>query len=122
MVVDPAGPALDLEVPLEIVIGTIPLQNIYGVYHSGPAPQAVMPMPGAPYDPSIAPTALPMVPAGAAAEPSANARKYLYMHLMTYFWLIWLFPSSICEEAVFVALVMTYCGAKSDSLSAQLTA
>ena len=46
MVVDPSGPAFDLEVPLEIVIGTIPLRNIQATYSAAPPTlPAIMPMP-----------------------------------------------------------------------------
>ncbi len=56
---DPAGPALDLVVPLEIIIGTIPLQNIQHVfaqtgYNSETYAPSAPPMPALP---SITPSA-----------------------------------------------------------------
>lgn len=35
LVVDPSGPATDLEVPLPVIIGTIPLQNVFAAYAQG---------------------------------------------------------------------------------------
>ena len=34
--VDPSGPALDLEIPLEVVIGTIPLMSVVQQYPPSP--------------------------------------------------------------------------------------
>lgn len=64
--VDPAGPALDLEVPLEIIIGTIPLRQVVERYP--PRAPAVMPPPQAGYPPPAGATAPPMEP----SMPSAN--------------------------------------------------
>ena len=36
-VVDPAGPAFDLEVPLEVTIGTIPLRTYFNDYNAAAA-------------------------------------------------------------------------------------
>lgn len=36
MVVDPSGPATDLEVSVPVIIGTIPLQNVFAAYAQGP--------------------------------------------------------------------------------------
>lgn len=60
--VDPAGPAFDLEVPLEIIIGTIPLRQIVQQYY----PQAVQP-------PAPQPSA---PPAGAGAMLPPDLRKW----------------------------------------------
>lgn len=60
--VDPAGPAFDLEVPLEIIIGTIPLRQIVQQYY----PQAVQPSAPQPSAP----------PAGAGAMLPPDLRKW----------------------------------------------
>ena len=46
--VDPCGPALDLEVPLDIIIGTIPLKDSVENIAPPPQPPAVVqqPVPG----------------------------------------------------------------------------
>lgn len=73
MAVDPAGPALDLEVPLEIVLGTIPLQNVYSSFAAGPAP--LPPAPGTLYDATMAsaPPPPPMAPQGSAPSQRKSA-------------------------------------------------
>lgn len=72
MVVDPAGPALDLEVPLEVIIGTVPLRNVNAIYSSAPpsnpAGGAIMPMP----DDAAVPSASAYTPPE-AYQPTPNA-------------------------------------------------
>ena len=62
--VDPAGPAFDLEVPLEIIIGTIPLRTYIPSYaQQYPPPGEAFPPVGAPPPPGGA--------EGGAISPSA---------------------------------------------------
>ena len=44
--VDPSGPALDLEVPLEIIIGTIPLRQVVEQFPPHPAAIQLPPQEG----------------------------------------------------------------------------
>ncbi|XP_056022794.1 arrestin domain-containing protein 3-like [Ostrea edulis] len=56
LVIDPSGPAFDLEVPVEIIIGTIPLQSAVQQYqqmHSATAPSVPPAMPTPTYTESI---------------------------------------------------------------------
>ena len=48
--VDPSGPAFDLEVPLEIIIGTIPLRTFVPTYGQPafPPPTGLLPPAGGP--------------------------------------------------------------------------
>lgn len=68
LTVDPAGPALDLECPLVITIGTVPLKDVaerHGVTLPLTAPEAVLEPPmGAPrniYSDSVLPTNIPQI-------------------------------------------------------------
>ncbi|XP_076472508.1 arrestin domain-containing protein 3-like [Babylonia areolata] len=74
--VDPSGPALDLEVPLEIIIGTIPLRQVVEMYPPrapGPLPAPPQagygPPPGIMYPPPEGAGAMPYPPP--AMEPTA---------------------------------------------------
>ena len=73
LVADPAGPAFDLEAPMEVIIGTVPLQNVQHMYSNAPSNAlstfgGVMPGVGGtgggatyqppPYDPSAPPLPL----------------------------------------------------------------
>lgn len=57
--VDPSGPSLDLEVPLEIIIGTIPLRQVVAQYPPrAPQPTVGFPLPtgatpSAPFEPMM---------------------------------------------------------------------
>eukprot|EP00916_Digyalum_oweni_P011297 GHVL01018824.1.p1 GENE.GHVL01018824.1~~GHVL01018824.1.p1 ORF type:complete len:423 (-),score=14.79 GHVL01018824.1:325-1593(-) len=62
--VDPSGPATDLEVPLEILIGTIPLRQVIERYP--PRPAAIHPHPQAEYGP---PPGTMYPPPGGASAP-----------------------------------------------------
>ena len=61
--VDPSGPALDLEVPLEIIIGTIPLRQV--VEQFPPHPAAIQPPAQAGY--GVPPGTMYPPPEGASA-------------------------------------------------------
>ncbi|XP_013417446.1 arrestin domain-containing protein 3 [Lingula anatina] len=60
IVVDPSGPAFDLEVPLEILVGTVPLRTTYPQYGFGANYNTVyssnQPPPPLPVQPSAPPT------------------------------------------------------------------
>lgn len=74
MVVDPSGPALDLEVTLGVVIGTIPLRDVAPLWFPPPGPMMNMPVPGQP----VVDQPVPMVPypTGPTAPPSPDGRYY----------------------------------------------
>ena len=88
--VDPSGPALDLEVPLEVIIGTIPLRQVVEQYPPRPAVYGTTPQAGygfgtthpppegatAPYPP-LDPSA---PPAGPVMPPNSipNLRECLF--------------------------------------------
>ncbi len=65
MVVEPSGPAFDLAVPLQVVIGTIPLQQIFTPFTPPPSYDVGMEMNPPPA--AVAPSA---PPAGATARKS----------------------------------------------------
>ena len=73
MVVDPSGPAIDLYVPVEVVIGSIPLRQIAEQHGM------VLPPPPPPPDPSLPPPA-PGVPAGLYTDANLpqNMRMYFF--------------------------------------------
>ena len=76
--VDPSGPALDLEVPLEIIIGTIPLRQV--VEQFPPHPASIQPPPPAGY--SVPPGTMYPPPEGASApyppsDPSAPTAPFM---------------------------------------------
>ena len=76
--VDPSGPALDLEVPLEIIIGTIPLRQV--VEQFPPHPASIQPPPPAGY--SAPPGTMYPPPEGASApypplDPSAPTAPFM---------------------------------------------
>ena len=56
--IDPSGPALDLDVPMDIVIGTIPLRNVMASYCN--------------FLPGMQPTAPAIEP------PNPDMRKYFF--------------------------------------------
>lgn len=56
MIVDPSGPALDLRVPLSIIIGTVPLHSIarqYQTQYGVSGPPGLLPIGPAPSAPPI---------------------------------------------------------------------
>ncbi|KAL5005445.1 hypothetical protein ScPMuIL_018901 [Solemya velum] len=78
LTVDPAGPALDLHVPLELILGTIPLQSVVQQYSRQqqlpitaeplPTKYGIEPAPLAmPYAPPTMPSAPPTMPSAPAA-------------------------------------------------------
>ncbi len=67
--VDPSGPATDLHVPLEIIIGTVPLQNFQHVFAQAAFNATQYNEPSAPM-----PVLPPSSPPADGAAPSA--RKY----------------------------------------------
>ena len=76
--VDPSGPALDLEVPLEIIIGTIPLLQV--VEKFPPHPASIQPPPQAGY--GGPPGTMYPPPEGASApypplDPSAPTAPFM---------------------------------------------
>ena len=74
LIVDPSGPALDLHVPLLVIIGTIPLRAIVQQYQtqygiSGPGPSQLPPA-------GPEPTAPPMGGASADMDLREKTEKY----------------------------------------------
>ena len=83
MNVDPSGPALDLEVPLELIIGTIPLRQAITQYPAPAAAPSIQPFAGFAPDPNAMypPTGagdfapVPVTPPPAAFPSMPNLRE-----------------------------------------------
>ena len=91
---DPSGPALDLEVPLEIIIGTVPLRQVVEQYPPKPAVFDAPPQAGygygmfhgppegasAPYPPPMDASAPELQPSSPVMPPSSipNLREWEY--------------------------------------------
>lgn len=83
LIVDPSGPAIDLHVPLLIIIGTIPLRSVVQQYQtqfgmSTPQPSALPP-------PGPAPSAPSAPPMAAAMPDMSNLRECLTQYLISIF-------------------------------------
>lgn len=86
LIVDPSGPAIDLHVPLLIIIGTIPLRSVVQQYQTqfgmtAPQPSALPP-------PGPVPSAPSAPPMAAAIPDMSNLRECPTQYLIIYFLLV----------------------------------
>ena len=91
---DPSGPATDLDLPMEVIIGTVPLRNFFGYMSAEAAASAVQPYPPVVgpadyYEPTAPPMAQPNLPS-APLMPGAppDARMYLTIILISLIYIL----------------------------------
>ena len=75
LIADPAGPALDLEAPCAVTIGTVPLYNMQHVYANTQPPPPLPPPDMAPAAGAATIEYAPFLSAPPAADFSNEARK-----------------------------------------------